>query len=62
MTRPIVINPQCTHDWLICRLGLDQYPIVRRTYRGPVVPFSVEAALDYAANAEAGNRRRRILR
>jgi len=26
------------------------------------VPFSVEAALDYAANAEAGNRRRRILR
>ena len=62
MTRPIVINPPCTHDWLICRLGLDQYPIVRRTYRGPVVPFSVEAALEYAANAEAGNRRRRILR
>jgi hypothetical protein len=59
MTRPIVINPPCTHDWLICRLGLDKYPIVRRTYRGRVVPFSPEAAQEYAANAESTSRRRR---
>jgi len=62
MTRPIVINPPCTHDWLICRLGLDKYPIVRRTYRGPVKPFSIEAAQEYAANAESGNRRRLLSR
>jgi len=57
MTRPIVINPPCTHDWLIRRLGLDHYPIVPRTYRGPVVPFSPEAVQEYAANAESGRRR-----
>jgi hypothetical protein len=58
MTRPIIINPPCTHDWLICRLGLDQYPIVHRTYQGPVVPFSLEAAREYAA-ANSGSRRSR---
>ncbi len=59
MTRPIVINPPCTHDWLIGRLGLDQYPIVRRTYRGRVVPFSPEAVRDYVAtHADAARRAR----
>jgi hypothetical protein len=57
MTRPIVINPPCTHDWLIGRLGLDRYPIVRRPYRGPVVPFSPEAVQEYLA-AQAGSGRR----
>jgi len=57
LTRPIVINPPCTHDWLIDRLGLDQYPIVRRRYVGPVVPYSPEAVRDYAA-ANAGSTRR----
>jgi hypothetical protein len=49
MTRPIAINPPCTHDWLIGCLGLDQYPIIRRSYRGPVVPYSPEALQDYLA-------------
>lgn len=34
MHSPIFIRPRTTHDWLICRLGLDQYPIDRRTYHG----------------------------
>jgi len=58
MTRPIVINPPCTHDWLICRLGLDQYPIVRRAYEGQVVPFTPEAAREHAAS-NGGSRRSR---
>ena len=49
MTRPIAINPSCPHDWLIGCLGLDHYPIIRRSYRGPVVPFSPEAVQEYLA-------------
>lgn len=38
MKSPVFIDPPTTHDWLICRLGLDEYPIQRRQYRGRVVP------------------------
>jgi hypothetical protein len=59
MTRPIVINPPCTHDWLIGCLGLDHYPIVRRYYHGHVVPFSPEAVREYVAtHADPGRRNR----
>jgi hypothetical protein len=53
MTRPVVIDPPCTHDWLIGCLGLDQYPITNRRYHGPVYPFTIEAARDYAAKHPA---------
>jgi hypothetical protein len=59
MTRPIVINPPCTYDWLIGCLGLDHYPIVRRQYRGPVLPFSPEAVLEYEATRANSGRRSR---
>ncbi|MDB5310571.1 MAG: hypothetical protein JWO38_4773 [Gemmataceae bacterium] len=38
MHSPIFIDPPTTHDWLIPRLGLTDYPIRRRTYRGRSVP------------------------
>ena len=38
MHSPVFIEPRTTHDWLIGRLGLDQYPIHRRTYHGRVDP------------------------
>jgi hypothetical protein len=57
LTRPLVINPPCTHDWLIGRLGLDRCPIVRRCYQGPVVPFSPAALQEYLA-ANANSKRR----
>jgi hypothetical protein len=53
MTRPTVINPPCTHDWLIGYLGLDQYPIIQRPYYGRVVPFTLENAREYAAKHPA---------
>jgi len=59
MTRPIVINPPCTHDWLIGCLGLDHYPIVRRYYHGRVVPFSPEAVQEYVATHSDSGRRSR---
>lgn len=40
MTRSVVINPPQTHDWLIATLQLDQYPIRRQCYRGPVTPHA----------------------
>lgn len=43
MTRPVIINAPCTHDWLIPCLGLDQYPIRREYYEGEVVSFSPDA-------------------
>jgi len=59
MTRPIVINPSCTHDWLTCRLGLNRYPIVRRQYEGPVEPYSPEAFQAYiASHGNSGGRRK----
>jgi hypothetical protein len=35
--RGAVIEPAHTHDWLIPALGLDKYPIQRRTYHSQVV-------------------------
>lgn len=49
MHSPIFIRPRTTHDWLICRLGLDQYPIHRRTYHGRAdeyVPGANDGDLD----------------
>ena len=41
-TRPLIINPEADHGWLLPLLGLDQYPIVRRSYCGPSVPYTPE--------------------
>jgi hypothetical protein len=49
MTHPVVIDPPCTHDWLIGCLGLDQYPITQRRYLGRVLPFTPENAREYAS-------------
>jgi hypothetical protein len=39
MHSPVTINGETTHDWLIPRLGLDQYCIERREYRGKITPY-----------------------
>jgi hypothetical protein len=36
--RGAVPDPDTTHDWLIPALGLDRYPITRRTYTPPLFP------------------------
>jgi hypothetical protein len=41
-TRPIILCPEKDHGWLLPLLGLDKYPIERRTYSGPTVPYSPE--------------------
>jgi hypothetical protein len=43
-TRPVIINPEADHSWLLPLLGLDKYPIVRRYYSGPSVPWTAENA------------------
>jgi hypothetical protein len=40
--RPIIICPDADHGWLLPLLGLDRYPIQRRTYFGPNVPRTPE--------------------
>jgi hypothetical protein len=50
--RPTLIKPWVTHDWLYAALGLDRYPICRRTYEGESVEFSPEAVLEYARRQE----------
>jgi hypothetical protein len=50
--RPILIRPSQTHDWLLSALGLNCYPICRRTYTGPTQEFSPEAALEAGAGGE----------
>ena len=59
--RPILINPDQTHDWLISALGLDCYPIKRRHEKGHAEEFSVEAVQAYLArgNCERRGRLRR---
>jgi hypothetical protein len=42
-TRPILIDPHREHPRLLTALGLDQYPLVRRTYTGRSVPFGTVA-------------------
>jgi len=52
MHSPVPINPRTTHDWLLPRLGLDQYPIEHREYHGRVEtydPASGRAGLEYVA-------------
>ena len=39
MHSPVTIDARQTHDWLICRLGLNDYPMERRTYRGRIDPY-----------------------
>jgi hypothetical protein len=56
-TRPILIHPQQTHDWLISAIGLDHYPIERRQYRGPAREFSLEAMQEEIANPTQPRRR-----
>jgi hypothetical protein len=46
-TRPIIICPEADHSWLLPLLGLDKYPIVRRTYRGRTVPNTPENLEQY---------------
>jgi hypothetical protein len=38
MQSPVIMDPRETHDWIVPLLGLDAYPIQRRTYRGPYIP------------------------
>jgi hypothetical protein len=40
--RPIIINPDADHGWLLPLLGLDKYPITRRNYWGRTVPHTPE--------------------
>jgi hypothetical protein len=51
MHSPGFIDPPTTHDWLIPRLGLDTYPIVRREYRGRAVPYHPGSAGEREAPA-----------
>lgn len=57
MTRPVVINAPCTHDWLVPCLGLDQYPIRREFYEGEVVSFTPEAMRAALAEKASGKSR-----
>jgi hypothetical protein len=52
MKAPEIIDPPTTHDWIVPRIGLDRYPIVKREYRGPTVAFTPEAALRAGRAAE----------
>lgn len=42
-SRPVLIQPHKTHDWLIHAMGLDHYPITVRQYTGSAKEFSPEA-------------------
>jgi hypothetical protein len=42
--RDVLLNPEQTHDWVQEVLGLNQYPIVRRCYRGRVDPEAAREA------------------
>jgi hypothetical protein len=41
-TRPIIICPEADHGWLLPLLGLDKYPIKRRSYSGRTLPYTPE--------------------
>lgn len=52
MHSPVTIDAPSTHDWLLPRLGLDQYPFEHREYRGRVEsydPLSGRVGLDQVA-------------
>ena len=40
--RPMIINPDADHAWLLARLGLDRYPMERRRHLGRTVPYTPE--------------------
>lgn len=47
--RPTIIRPEECHDWLLPPLGLDKYPIERRSWNGRTIentPENVEAFLN----------------
>jgi hypothetical protein len=48
--RPVIIEPGTDHGWVLSRIGLDRYPLVRRTYRGRVVPNTPENVERYRQN------------
>lgn len=52
-TRPVLIQPTKTHDWLIPVLGLDRYPICQKTYTGESMEFSPEALRRVAGSGSA---------
>ncbi|MCE9532431.1 MAG: hypothetical protein K8T89_15125 [Planctomycetes bacterium] len=58
--RPVMICPRKTHDWLIPALGLDCYPICRRTYTGKSREFSPEALLESTGKSGSGRSRCRL--
>jgi hypothetical protein len=39
MHSPVTIDGPKTHDWILCRLGLNEYPIEKVKYRGRVIPY-----------------------
>ena len=51
-TRPIIIDPEADHGWLLPQLGLDKYPIVRRQYFGRSVPRTPENVERYLNRTE----------
>jgi hypothetical protein len=57
MIRPVIIDAPKTHDWLICALGLDRYPIRREFYSGEVVSFTPEAMQNALQQRSTGSSR-----
>ncbi|MCI0699611.1 MAG: hypothetical protein L0241_00800 [Planctomycetia bacterium] len=55
-TRPVIINPENDHDWLLPLLGLDQYPLIRRQYFGRTIPNTPENVERYLRQVESGRR------
>ena len=51
-TRPVIVCPEADHSWLLPLLGLDKYPIVRRYYSGPSVPYSPENLEEFLRSTE----------
>jgi hypothetical protein len=51
-TRPIIMNPEADHSWLLPLLGLDKYPIVRRCYSGRSLPNTPENVEEYLKRFE----------
>ena len=41
-TRPVIIDPDADHRWLLPCLGLDKYPLDQRCYTGRTVPNTPE--------------------
>jgi hypothetical protein len=51
-TRPIIINPDADHSWLLPLVGLDKYPLIRRGYIGRTVPHTPENVERFLQRAE----------